>query len=134
MRWFGQREWSGGIFVGVTLTDLAHTLFLFIRRSQALLGVLGSACDCRMKNRPDPAKIGLLGARLGNFCPYGNKIRLGKGMVGSRVEMLSPFPTLYFVCELHHVHRRVLNMHRRQHRYNAIRGVVTHCEINTRLS
>jgi hypothetical protein len=55
-----QREWSGGIFVGVVTTVLAHAFYLH----PALSGVLGWACDRWMKNRTNLAKNWAPGARI----------------------------------------------------------------------
>ena len=48
----------------------------------------GSAWVCRRCFRPKPAKIGLLGARLGRFFGAGAAKSPGEALLGARLEML----------------------------------------------
>jgi hypothetical protein len=74
--------------VGVMPIDLAHAFFNLDLTLACAPEVLGSACDRRMKNRPNPTKNGLLGTQMGNFRPSDDRFWLGEGVLRSRVEML----------------------------------------------
>ena len=62
--------------------------FRLRRRPQAPPRAPGSAWVCRHQFRPEPAKNGLLGARLGRFFGAGATKTSGEGLLVARLEML----------------------------------------------
>ena len=91
----------------MSLTRRARGFFApkqFARRPRAPPSAPGSGWVRRRCFRPKPAKIGLLGARLGRFFGAGAKKSPGEAFLGARLEMpltsgfYSPsFPSLHLL-------------------------------------